>query len=444
MRTILPYTLCLFVVMGTAAQVLAQAPAFPPPPEAYRLASADESEVVLSTEEFARLVRKIRSAHAARYAPQQAAYAATTTQQDARLDRLEAMLDQLISLELTRATEQAQLYALQPQAQQQARQRSTSPPPSAQQRQRRQIDSVRQAAGQAADAGDTPRSREAALQLRVAELGSQVERLTQQLEAERRSLDQRMADQRTQQQQNRSITDNNNTTRETARQTDALREDIRRLERQLAETERNVGRSSRTTPAVPPATVVVAPGQNQSPPPAPTVDTAALLQAERQRLELQQLRSQLAVQQALAAQARRVDTVTVVKTVAVPSTPIVVRDTVRTTKELVRTVAPTVEPVGAVYFASGSTSLGEASMIVLEQALRSYRAGAESLRLRGFSSPDGNPTANLALSQKRATAVRDALIAKGVPPTAILILQGGIDRTGSAAVARRVDLEIVR
>ncbi len=80
----------------------------------------------------------------------------------------------------------------------------------------------------------------------------------------------------------------------------------------------------------------------------------------------------------------------------------------------------------------------------LSQAVESYRQRLGTVQLRGWSSPEGNAANNRQLSLKRALAVRDELVLRGVPPTAIRILDGGIDTESiSANVARRVEIQLL-
>jgi outer membrane protein OmpA-like peptidoglycan-associated protein len=61
--------------------------------------------------------------------------------------------------------------------------------------------------------------------------------------------------------------------------------------------------------------------------------------------------------------------------------------------------------------------------------------------LTGHADRSGNPAANRALSQRRAEAVRAALLAERVPASAIQVAAEGSDRaTGDAQNDRRVDI----
>lgn len=82
-----------------------------------------------------------------------------------------------------------------------------------------------------------------------------------------------------------------------------------------------------------------------------------------------------------------------------------------------------------VYFGSGSTALdGKASATLKKVAKTAKKRGVYSIRLEAHADRQGKPEANLALSEKRAEAVRKALVRYGVSKDAITVTAHGEDR----------------
>jgi hypothetical protein len=85
-----------------------------------------------------------------------------------------------------------------------------------------------------------------------------------------------------------------------------------------------------------------------------------------------------------------------------------------------RAMAPSPMPPVTVYFASGSSTLSPQAMSSIQQAAASYKAaGNATVTLTGHTDTVGSPDFNMTLSQRRAAAVRNALVREGVPATAI-------------------------
>jgi hypothetical protein len=79
-----------------------------------------------------------------------------------------------------------------------------------------------------------------------------------------------------------------------------------------------------------------------------------------------------------------------------------------------------------VFFDWDSTRLGDASMNVIEQAANAFKAkqGAR-VTATGHTDTSGSEAYNMALSLRRANAVKDALVKVGVPASAITTVGRG-------------------
>ena len=73
------------------------------------------------------------------------------------------------------------------------------------------------------------------------------------------------------------------------------------------------------------------------------------------------------------------------------------------------------------------------------------KAGTNPIDVTGFADRTGDHAANVELAKRRATAVRDALVAEGVAADRVR-LKSPIDVTGSGSdeQARRVELAVGR
>lgn len=109
--------------------------------------------------------------------------------------------------------------------------------------------------------------------------------------------------------------------------------------------------------------------------------------------------------------------------------------------------------IGEVFFDNGSTKLGgtsEANLDAVKQALDQAKARGNEIRvyIKGNASTDGNAKKNMELSMRRATAVRQYLVNKGLDGDAItLIPMGEEDPTDGTKAStagdtkdRRVDI----
>ena len=77
-------------------------------------------------------------------------------------------------------------------------------------------------------------------------------------------------------------------------------------------------------------------------------------------------------------------------------------------------------PPTTVYFATGSSTLSPEAMSSIQQVAANYKTmGNATVTLTGHTDTVGSPDVNMTLSQRRAAAVRNALVREGVPATAI-------------------------
>ncbi len=86
------------------------------------------------------------------------------------------------------------------------------------------------------------------------------------------------------------------------------------------------------------------------------------------------------------------------------------------------------EPVGklVLLFDVGATTLNARNLAILDQASRLYRDGQPIIMtVSGSTDAVGQPTDNLLLSQRRATAVVRGMLARGIPAERTQILAKG-------------------
>jgi OmpA family len=85
-----------------------------------------------------------------------------------------------------------------------------------------------------------------------------------------------------------------------------------------------------------------------------------------------------------------------------------------------RAMAPRQMPPATVYFGTGSSTLSQESMATIQQVAANYKTTANAtVTLTGHTDTVGSQDVNMALSQRRADAVRNALVREGVPAAAI-------------------------
>ena len=100
------------------------------------------------------------------------------------------------------------------------------------------------------------------------------------------------------------------------------------------------------------------------------------------------------------------------------------------------------------YFAPGSSKLRSDDVALLDKASRLYRDGKPIVMIvAGSSDTVGSPDSNLKLSQARADAVLQGLVARGIPAARFQVLAKGVSdlpvQTGDGVANqdnRRVDL----
>jgi len=110
--------------------------------------------------------------------------------------------------------------------------------------------------------------------------------------------------------------------------------------------------------------------------------------------------------------------------------------------------APVSMPAGAslaVHFATGKATLDAEALRLLKGFAPPMKAGTNPIDVTGYADRTGNHAANVELAKRRATAVRDALVAEGIPADR-MHLREPVDVTGSGTddQARRVDLSVGR
>jgi len=100
--------------------------------------------------------------------------------------------------------------------------------------------------------------------------------------------------------------------------------------------------------------------------------------------------------------------------------------------------------LGKVYFEVGKADLPEDAPILLRPAMRAAQAVEGSkLMISGYHDASGDPAANAELAKRRAFAVRDFLIAAGVPQSRIELAKPVVTTGGADAdEARRVEVTL--
>ncbi len=82
---------------------------------------------------------------------------------------------------------------------------------------------------------------------------------------------------------------------------------------------------------------------------------------------------------------------------------------------------------GEVLYKTGSWDLKPAAMAKLDQIAQALKDKEQPIVVFGFTDNVGTPDNNMSLSQKRAAAVRDYLVSKGVPKDLVTAQGKGLD-----------------
>jgi membrane fusion protein (multidrug efflux system) len=110
--------------------------------------------------------------------------------------------------------------------------------------------------------------------------------------------------------------------------------------------------------------------------------------------------------------------------------------------------APAARGTGAalvVHFATGKAALDAEATRLLKGFAPPMKAGANPIDVTGFADRTGNHAANVELAKRRATAVRDALIAEGVAAERVRLKPPqDVTGPGSGHDARRVEIAVGR
>jgi membrane fusion protein (multidrug efflux system) len=98
-------------------------------------------------------------------------------------------------------------------------------------------------------------------------------------------------------------------------------------------------------------------------------------------------------------------------------------------------------PTAAVYFARDSAALDADAANAVRQASAATMGIGTAITVTGYADRTGSREANVGLAKRRAIAVRNALVANGIPPERIR-LTPPVDVTGAGSDdrARRVDV----
>jgi outer membrane protein OmpA-like peptidoglycan-associated protein len=100
-------------------------------------------------------------------------------------------------------------------------------------------------------------------------------------------------------------------------------------------------------------------------------------------------------------------------------------------------------PAFLVFFDEHSASLDSAGAGVIAQAAAAAKAAPGSpVVVLGYTDSAGNPSADVTLSQRRAQAVSDALVADGVAPGRIARHGRGQTHEDPGQASRRVEIDI--
>jgi outer membrane protein OmpA-like peptidoglycan-associated protein len=115
----------------------------------------------------------------------------------------------------------------------------------------------------------------------------------------------------------------------------------------------------------------------------------------------------------------------------------------REPRALVRAPELCVDQTTPIYFAPGSAALSQpARTLIADTAQRLRDCRIVDVRVTGLADSSGTPEANLAVSQKRAEAVVEALAGEGLPAPAIELAAAGDAGRADAPMRRRAEILI--
>jgi len=95
----------------------------------------------------------------------------------------------------------------------------------------------------------------------------------------------------------------------------------------------------------------------------------------------------------------------------------------------------------SVHFVAGTTTLDAEAMRLLKEIVPAMKAGVNPIDVTGLADRSGNRSANLDLAQRRANAVREALIAEGLPAERVRV-QAPRVVSGADTDSRRVEIAV--
>lgn len=96
-------------------------------------------------------------------------------------------------------------------------------------------------------------------------------------------------------------------------------------------------------------------------------------------------------------------------------------------------------------FASGRSTVGPEQQLLLNEVFEQMaRSPGDRVLITGHADPVGDPRTNLVLSERRARAVREHLLQRGIAADRLLVNHYGASRGSTAGVQRRVEIEFLR
>ena len=103
---------------------------------------------------------------------------------------------------------------------------------------------------------------------------------------------------------------------------------------------------------------------------------------------------------------------------------------------------PAVMDENSVFFDESSAELSDSGLGTIDQFARAVRGSDRKVTVAviGYAGPEGSPDYTESLSARRADAVRERLLERGVPQSIISVESSGQDRRFNNWRARRVEL----